>query len=249
MLQKLDREQEFLDTDLSYLLQPAYYLGLLKRRWPYFLVPFASVLLIGMARVEGQPGHAGLGDEPPGQLDAGAVAGLAPGAQLHGHRKPASLVRRAGERHGTIGVAEQRRARSRLAHLRYRAAHVEVDQVGARLGHPAGGGAHDLRIVAEELHGHRPTCALVGVDREHLAARALVAVVDREARNHLREREPGAVALGLETHEPVADAGERREQHAVGDADAAEGPAVGEGANSRQSSVVSRQLGRIEPSF
>ena len=49
MLQKLDREQEFLDTDLSHLLQPAYYLGLLKRRWPYFLVPFASVLLIGTA--------------------------------------------------------------------------------------------------------------------------------------------------------------------------------------------------------
>jgi uncharacterized protein involved in exopolysaccharide biosynthesis len=45
MLQKLDTEQEFLNTDL----QPAYYLGLLRRRWPYFLVPFASVLLIGTA--------------------------------------------------------------------------------------------------------------------------------------------------------------------------------------------------------
>src|SRR5215211_8246502 len=49
MLQKLDIEPEFPDTDLSYLLQPAYYFGLLKRRWPYFLVPFASVLLIGGA--------------------------------------------------------------------------------------------------------------------------------------------------------------------------------------------------------
>jgi uncharacterized protein involved in exopolysaccharide biosynthesis len=49
MLQKLDTEQEFLNTDLGYLLQPAYYLGLLRRRWPYFLVPFASVLLIGTA--------------------------------------------------------------------------------------------------------------------------------------------------------------------------------------------------------
>src|SRR5258708_24329295 len=49
MLQTLDREPEVLDADLSYLLQPAYYLGLLRRRWPYFLVPFASALLIGTA--------------------------------------------------------------------------------------------------------------------------------------------------------------------------------------------------------
>jgi protein tyrosine kinase modulator len=49
MLQKLDNEPEFPDADLGYLLQPAYYLGLLKRRWPYFLVPFASVLLVGAA--------------------------------------------------------------------------------------------------------------------------------------------------------------------------------------------------------
>jgi uncharacterized protein involved in exopolysaccharide biosynthesis len=49
MLQKLDVEQEFQDTDFGYLLQPAYYLGLLKRRWPYFSIPFISVLLIGGA--------------------------------------------------------------------------------------------------------------------------------------------------------------------------------------------------------
>jgi uncharacterized protein involved in exopolysaccharide biosynthesis len=49
MLQKLDAEQEFHDADFSYLLQPAYYLGLLRRRWPYFLIPFVSVLLVGSA--------------------------------------------------------------------------------------------------------------------------------------------------------------------------------------------------------
>src|SRR5689334_22514876 len=49
MLQKLDIEPELGESDLSYLLQPAYYLGLLKRRWPFFLVPFLSVLLIGAA--------------------------------------------------------------------------------------------------------------------------------------------------------------------------------------------------------
>src|SRR4030088_1701269 len=49
MLAKLDSEPEFPDTDFGYLLQPAYYLGLLKRRWRYFLVPFIFVLLAGGA--------------------------------------------------------------------------------------------------------------------------------------------------------------------------------------------------------
>src|ERR1700719_186781 len=51
MLQKLDSEQEFhdADADFGYLLQPAYYLGLVRRRWPYFLISFVSVLLVGGA--------------------------------------------------------------------------------------------------------------------------------------------------------------------------------------------------------
>src|SRR2546422_2993028 len=49
MLQKLNTEPEFPETDTGYLLQPAYYLGVLRRRWPYFAVPFISVLLIGIA--------------------------------------------------------------------------------------------------------------------------------------------------------------------------------------------------------
>jgi len=51
MLQKLQSEQELqeADADFGYLLQPAYYLGLLRRRWPYFFIPFLSVLLIGGA--------------------------------------------------------------------------------------------------------------------------------------------------------------------------------------------------------
>ena len=51
MLQKLDHEQEFqdADADYGYLLQPAYYLGVLKRRWSYFLIPFCSVVLVGGA--------------------------------------------------------------------------------------------------------------------------------------------------------------------------------------------------------
>src|SRR5581483_5068767 len=51
MLQKLDDTLDVQDTeaDHSYLLQPAYYLGVLKRRWPFFLVPLTLVALIGAA--------------------------------------------------------------------------------------------------------------------------------------------------------------------------------------------------------
>jgi hypothetical protein len=48
--------------------------------------------------------------------------------------------------------------------------------------------------VAEQLHRHG---VLVGVDPQQLAQRALIAVMDREARDHLRNGQPGAVALGL----------------------------------------------------
>ena len=68
------------------------------------------------------------------------------------------------------------------------------------------------------------------VDPQQLVERLAVAVVDREARDHLGDREPGAVALGLQAHEPVADAGQRREHDPVGDRDAAERPGVVQGA-------------------
>jgi hypothetical protein len=82
--------------------------------------------------------------------------------------------------------------------------------------------------VAEELDRQRP---LVGVDDEQLVKRLAVAVVDRERRDHLRDRQPGAEALGLQAHEPVADAGERRQHHAIGDLEVPQGPWVAEAAH------------------
>jgi hypothetical protein len=62
------------------------------------------------------------------------------------------------------------------------------------------------------------------MDPEQLTAGALVAVVNREARDHLGNDEAGAVALGLQAHEPVADPRERRQHDSVGDRDPAEHP-------------------------
>ena len=109
-------------------------------------------------------------------------------------------------------VLQQRGAGAGLADLAHRAAHVQVDQVGARGGHHRGGLAHDVGVVAEELHRHR---VLVGMDAQELAHGALVAVGQAEARHHLGHHEAGAVAPRLQPDEPVADAGQRREHEPV----------------------------------
>ena len=93
------------------------------------------------------------------------------------------------------------------------------------VGDDAGRAAHHLGIGAEQLDRDR---VLVGMDPEQLLQRALVAVVDRVAGDHLGEAEPGAVALRLQAHEPVPDPGQRREQHPVGDLDVADRERVGE---------------------
>jgi uncharacterized protein involved in exopolysaccharide biosynthesis len=51
MLQKVEFEEDFVgpQADLSYLLQPAFYWQLCKRRWAYFVLPFITVLIAGVA--------------------------------------------------------------------------------------------------------------------------------------------------------------------------------------------------------
>ncbi len=73
--------------------------------------------------------------------------------------------------------------------------------------------------MAEELNRDR---MLVGVDAHQLAHGSLVAVVQAEAGDHLRDGEAGSVPLGLQADEPVADPGQRRQQDAVGDFDVAD---------------------------
>ena len=51
MLQKVDFEEDFVGVqdDFSYLLRPAFYWQLFKRRWLYFFLPFLTVLFVGAA--------------------------------------------------------------------------------------------------------------------------------------------------------------------------------------------------------
>jgi uncharacterized protein involved in exopolysaccharide biosynthesis len=51
MLQKVDFEDDYqeLQEDRSYLLRPAFYWELFKRRWPYFILPFVVIASTGIA--------------------------------------------------------------------------------------------------------------------------------------------------------------------------------------------------------
>ncbi|MBC9878317.1 sugar transporter [Bradyrhizobium sp. INPA01-394B] len=54
MLQKIDFEDNFdgqVEQDRSHLLQPSYYLDIIKRRWPFFVVPFILIALVGTGAV------------------------------------------------------------------------------------------------------------------------------------------------------------------------------------------------------
>ena len=184
----------------------------------------ALVAHLDVARVECDAGHAGLLGQAPGDGDA-------LGAQLDRDGQAGPLARGARDRDRGVRVLEQRRARARLHDLGDGTAHVEVDQVGAALGDHGGGGAHHLGVLPEQLDRHRPSrpgLALGLVDAQQLGVGAPVVVVDREARDHLAHDEAGAVAAGLQSYEPVADPGQRRQHDAVGDGQAAECPGVGE---------------------
>lgn len=54
MLQKIDFEDSFdgqVEQDRSHLLRPSYYLDIIKRRWPFFVLPFILIAVAGTAGV------------------------------------------------------------------------------------------------------------------------------------------------------------------------------------------------------
>ena len=142
-----------------------------------------------------------------------SVAGRLPRPQLGGNRQ-VRCPRRAALASATAlsGSSSSAAPGAGLADLAHRAAHVEVDHVGAGVGGHRRGLAHDRRVVAEELDRDR---MLVGVDAQELLDRALVAVGEAEAGDHLGGDQAGPEAPRLKPHEPVADAGERSQHEPV----------------------------------
>ena len=175
----------------------------------------------GRAGMEGDRRDARFVHEPVRQLDPALLPAAHPRAQLDRDRQAqlgGALDCRASDRHGAVGVVEQRSPGTRLLYLRHRAAHVDVDRVGPRARDVRSGAPHQRGVFAEQLDRDRAAAALAWVDAQQLPEGLLVAVMDRLGGDHLRDRHPRPVALGLEPHEPVADPSQRRQQHPVGHA-------------------------------
>ncbi len=195
------------------------------------------VALRGVARVDAEPGDASLVHQPVRERDAATIAGAQARSQLDRNWQAAATSGRARDRDGPVRVFEQRHAGAGFAHLRDRTAHVQVDQVGARRRDPLGRRGHHVRVGPEQLHRDR---VLVGMNPQQLATGPLVAVVDGEARDHLRDDQAGAVAAGLETHEPVPDPCQGREHDTVTHAHAAQLPWIGQSRGARRSARFGR---------
>ena len=84
------------------------------------------------------------------------VPAVPPFAEFHGHGHIHGLDDRLNDAPGELGVTHERRTVAAADDLAHRAAHVDVQNVraGVRQRHGRGLG-HDLRLVAEDLHGGR----------------------------------------------------------------------------------------------
>ena len=136
---------------------------------------------------------------------------------LHRDRHGDRVDHRVDQRHGVVEVAHQRRAGIAAGHLLGRAAHVDVDDVGALARRDARGLGHVVGLAAGKLHH---------VDRQARMAdtggAALPALGELAARHHLGNDQSGAVPIGAQAEGLVGDARHRRQEHPVADFDAAD---------------------------
>jgi len=142
------------------------------------------------------------------QLDRDPLAGSDATADLHHDRHPrlgGYTGHRAGDRHGLLGIVQERRARTGLHHLAHGATHVDVEDVGDhRAGeHDLGRPDHDVHCIPEELHCERP---LFGHEAEVLG-RPDVTVDKPVGADHLGRDQPDPVRFEVA---PVGSGGESR---------------------------------------
>ncbi len=136
--------------------------------------------------MERDRGDARLGDEALASSTPERSPGSIARAQLHRDRQARALRGGRGPPRPPIaGSREQRRAGAGLEHLRHRAAHVEVDQVGPGRRGDRRRLAHHLGVGAEELQRDR---VLVGMDPQHLLGCAVAVVRARSSRPSPRPR-------------------------------------------------------------
>ena len=122
-------------------------------------------------------------------------------------------------------VLHQRRAGPLVAHLLGRAAHVDVDDLGAAGDVVGRGLGHHRRVGAGDLHRDRRGLAVVVGAPAGLQRRPQVL----PRRHHLADRVAGAEALAELTKRSVGDARHRRGKQPIRQRDVADAHGGGEG--------------------
>ena len=140
---------------------------------------------------------------PPGQIRRVDLGRVPAGPHLHRHRNPHRPGHRTDDARGVLRLAHQAAAGVVLGDLRHRAAHVDVDDVGAHALDDLRRGGHLVGIAAEDLDRDRPL--LFGVSG--VLERAVDAAHQTLGADHLGHDEP-ASALALD------EAAERSVGHA-----------------------------------
>ena len=113
-----------------------------------------------------------------------------------------------------VEVAHQRRAGIAGRHLARRAAHVDVDDVGAGVGRRPRAFRHPVRLAPGELDDVRPVARALGAHGRF--GRACGKLV---AGHHLGDHQAGAEFGRQRAERPIGDARHRREEDPVGDHD------------------------------
>ena len=169
----------------------------------------ALVELAARAAVHGDHADAGglRAARKLGRVDR-IVVPAEPHLQRHRHRDRAD--RRLDQRQRMIEIAHQRGARLPVGHVLRRAAHVDVDDFGARGFGDARALRHPVRLAAGKLHDVR-----AGALAFHPQHGVGAAFDQRVARGHLRDDEAGAELRHEPAERCIGDAGHRREQNRI----------------------------------
>ena len=174
----------------------------------------AAVQLLGKPAVHGHRAGARR-FHAPGEFRRRFLALRPPSAKLHRYGVVNGSANRADDACGKVGVAHKRAAVAFRDDFARRAAHVDV-KICQRIPHglldPRRLRRHDVRLVAEQLHGHH----VFALRQVKQVARFLVCIGKALRGHHFRVGQISALLAAQRAKRHVGHAGHRRQQQLMG---------------------------------
>ena len=143
------------------------------------------------------------------------------GRNRNGYR----LHHRFNERQRMVEVAHQRRAGLAAGHVPRRAAHIDIDDVGASVGGDRGAFRHPARLAAGDLHHVQSAAVILDAPPRDTLLRGAPAAGKRRTCGHFRDHKAGAKPRREPPERRIGDARHRRQKHRIGQRDRADSEA------------------------